>query len=122
LGAIPVVTPDVLPPFAYDLDWSGCIVRVSAARIVDLPRILRNISKEEIQQRQHRCQELFDKTVGWMKFKGKWKIDTRRTMFLASLKTWASRIRQYHAIKRVREELEESLFVVPKDGAAPKAS
>lgn len=123
LGAIPVVTPDVLPPFAYDLDWSGCMVRVSAARIVDLPRILRSISKEEIQQRQHRCQELFEKTVGWMEVgNDKWKIDTRRTMFMASLKTWAWRIRQYLATKQAREELEESLFVVSKDGAALQAS
>ena len=59
LGGIPVVLSDFLPPMWPDLDWSGCMVRVSEARIVDLPRMLRSISKEEIRTRQQRCKVLF---------------------------------------------------------------
>jgi hypothetical protein len=40
-GAIPVVTPDFVPPLVPELDWSPCLVVVSESRIVDLPRILR---------------------------------------------------------------------------------
>jgi hypothetical protein len=118
LGAIPVTTPDLLPPFAYDLDWSGCVVQVSEARIVDLPRILRQIPRKEILQRQQRCQELFKITVGWIPdphVPNEWKIDVDRTLFMTSLKVWKWRIEKYHESKKAQKNLEQSLFVVSKE-------
>ena len=59
VGSIPVITPEIIAPFAPELDWTGCVVRVSQSRIVDLVRILRSIPPEEIQQRQTECRRLF---------------------------------------------------------------
>lgn len=58
-GAIPVLPPEIVTPFYPEVDWSGCVVRVSQARIVDLPRLLRAISPDEIRNRQLRCQQLY---------------------------------------------------------------
>ena len=103
LGAIPVVLPDFLPPMWPDLDWSGCIVRVSEARIVDLPRILGSISKGEIRSRQKRCKRLFRQTIGWNQIIDNssastlWEIDSGKRAFLTSMKVWHARIQDYHA-------------------------
>jgi len=59
-GAIPVVTSDFLPPFHPEIDWSGCIIRVSEARVVDLPRIVRDIPMEEVKKRQRKCRAFAD--------------------------------------------------------------
>jgi hypothetical protein len=59
VGGIPVVPPEVVVPFGPELDWSGCVVRISVARLIDLPRILRTISPQDIQQRQVECQRLY---------------------------------------------------------------
>ena len=58
-GSIPVLLPEIVTPFYPELDWSGCVLRVSQARIVDLPRILRAISKDEIRARQTECWRLY---------------------------------------------------------------
>jgi hypothetical protein len=54
-----VLLPEIVTPFSPELDWSGCVVRVSQARIVDLPRILRAISPEEVRARRLECQRLY---------------------------------------------------------------
>ena len=97
LGGIPVVLSDFLPPMWPDLDWSGCMVRVSEARIVDLPRILRSISKEEIRSRQQQCKVLFEQTIGWVKVENEslWEIDSGERAFLTSMKVWHWRIQAY---------------------------
>ncbi|KAG7371724.1 exostosin family protein [Nitzschia inconspicua] len=62
-GSIPVIMPEVVPPFSPELDWSRCVIRVSQARIVDLPRLLRSIPREEVISRQNECQRLFRRLV-----------------------------------------------------------
>lgn len=59
VGGVPVILPEVVAPFAPEMDWSGCVVRVSQARVVDLPRILRAMPAEEIHRRQKECQRLY---------------------------------------------------------------
>jgi hypothetical protein len=58
-ASIPVLLPEIVPPFVPELDWSRCVVWVSQARIVDLPRILRAMSPEQIRARQHECNRLY---------------------------------------------------------------
>jgi hypothetical protein len=58
-GAIPVLLPEIVTPFFPEVDWSSCVIRVSQARIVDLPRVLRAIPPEEIRKRQLQCDQLF---------------------------------------------------------------
>jgi hypothetical protein len=59
VGSIPILPPEAVTPFAPEIDWSKCIIRVSIARIIDLPRRLRNISPKEIRTRQVECQRLY---------------------------------------------------------------
>lgn len=94
LGAIPVVTPKFVPPFEPDIDWSTCVVRVSEARIVDLPRLLRNMPSHEIQRRQRRRLELFQKTMGWVQDGDQWRLDSGMNAFAVSLKIWAMRVKK----------------------------
>eukprot|EP00537_Pseudo-nitzschia_pungens_P019656 CAMPEP_0172403968 /NCGR_PEP_ID=MMETSP1061-20121228/61305_1 /TAXON_ID=37318 /ORGANISM="Pseudo-nitzschia pungens, Strain cf. pungens" /LENGTH=250 /DNA_ID=CAMNT_0013138561 /DNA_START=18 /DNA_END=770 /DNA_ORIENTATION=+ len=57
-GAIPVLLPEIVTPFYPELDWSDCVIRVSQARIVDLPRMLRAIPPERVRERQSQCRRL----------------------------------------------------------------
>lgn len=59
-GSIPVILPEVVTPFAPEADWSACVVRISQARIVDLPRLLRNIPRAEVRSRQKECRRLYE--------------------------------------------------------------
>jgi Exostosin family len=103
LGGIPVVLQDFVSPMWPELDWSGCILKVSEARLVDLPRILRAISKEEIRSRQQRCKVLFQQTIGWKKVGIEmWEIDNGVRSFLTAMKVWNWRIQDYHA-KQMRQ-------------------
>ena len=92
LGAIPVVTSDFVAPFGPDLDWSDCIVRISTARVVDMPRILRLYTQEHVQRRQLRCKELFDKSIGWIKNDKEWKIDHGQQAFEMAMLVWHARV------------------------------
>ncbi|KAL7544808.1 hypothetical protein ACHAWF_008168 [Thalassiosira exigua] len=85
-GAIPVVTSDFLTPFHPDVDWSGCVVRVSDARVIDAPRIVRRISAEEVIDRQKTCARLVDASFG--KVHGL----IRKHMFFVSMGIWRARI------------------------------
>jgi hypothetical protein len=96
VGGIPVVLPEVVEPFAPELDWSKCVVRVSQARIVDLPRILMAISPEQVRQRQVECQRLYQfirnepgKALG----------------LVTTLKVWVIRIQQAVQAAQLRAEL-----------------
>jgi hypothetical protein len=93
-GSIPVLLPEIVTPFSPELDWSGCVFRVSQARIVDLARILRSISKDEIQDRQRECWRLYqfihERNTGNKSSKvGKGFLDT-------ALKIWMLRIEKQH--------------------------
>lgn len=59
-GSIPVLLPESVAPYSPEVNWSKCVVRVSQARIVDLPRILASISAEEIRHRQKECRSLYE--------------------------------------------------------------
>jgi Exostosin family len=108
LGGIPVVLPDFLPPMWPDLDWSGCMVRVSEARIVDLPHILRSISKDEVRYRQQRCKVLFKQTIGWVKVDNEnlWEIDSGEQAFMTSMKVWYWRIQDYFERQKQQVAME----------------
>ncbi|KAL7544932.1 hypothetical protein ACHAWF_008302 [Thalassiosira exigua] len=95
-GAIPVVTSDFLPPFSPDFDWSGCIVQVSDARVVDIPRIVREMSATDVRKRQQRCARLIDAVFGQ-------PPDPLRQMFSTAMKVWHIRVR--NALK-LQHELE----------------
>ncbi|KAL7544324.1 hypothetical protein ACHAWF_007709 [Thalassiosira exigua] len=88
-GAIPVVTSDFLTPFHPDVDWSGCVVRVSDARVVDAPRIVREIGAEEVRERQRTCARLVDSVFG----KDLPNHLVRRHMFSVAMGIWSVRIR-----------------------------
>jgi hypothetical protein len=103
-AGIPVVTQDFAPPLSPEVDWSKCIVIVSEARIVDLPRILRNIPQEEIRMRQQACWQLLQHVIGDHQKQGDngWRHDARIT-FAKAMDVWAIRIS--NAIKQA-EQLE----------------
>ena len=90
-----MILPEVVVPFAPELDWSGCVVRISQSRIVDLPRILRAMPIEEIQKRQKECHRLFQ----FIKNEPGEPLDLTTTM-----KVWLARIK--HAVQ-LKETLEE---------------
>ena len=108
VGSIPVITPEIITPFAPELDWTGCVVRVSQSRIVDLVRILRSISPEEIQQRQRECRRLFRFISNDIMLDGTTKYDKEHkssiplssksdkdqsiNSMITTLRIWASRI------------------------------
>lgn len=81
-GGIPVLVPGTIPPLHPEIDWSGCIVTVSESRIVDLPRLLRKISPEEIKNRQEECQRLHTKL-----------FESETGLQSVALKIWVERIR-----------------------------
>mmetsp|Transcript_4148 Transcript_4148/g.11856 ORF Transcript_4148/g.11856 Transcript_4148/m.11856 type:complete len:702 (-) Transcript_4148:308-2413(-) len=63
VGAIPVVLNDLPMPFSPEIDWEACVVRVSRARIIDLPRIVGSIPLHDVQMKQDRCWELYRTTI-----------------------------------------------------------
>jgi len=99
-GAIPVVTSDFLPPFHPELDWSGCIVRVSDARVVDAPRLMREIPTEEVRKRQLKCAELTNLVYGNPPGHGDGNAARyiANRMFSVAMEIWNARIE--NALKR----------------------
>jgi len=91
-GGIPVVTHDLVLPLAPEVDWTGCAVRVSEARIVDLPRQLRSMTQEEVRQRQTNCWRLLKIVIGDAENdKGVWTSQYQVT-FAKAMEIWAARI------------------------------
>ena len=91
-GAIPVVTPELLPPFFPEMDWSGCLVRVSEEDIIDLPRRLRLFSSNEIRRRQLECASLFQSAIGQKWEDPVWGTDHGKKAFETTMKVWHSRV------------------------------
>ena len=105
-GTIPVVTPDYVPPLAPEVDWSECVVRVSEARIIDLPRILRQYTAEEIRARQKECWRLLHVVFGDKKEEDdKWH-DDRGKPFMKTMEIWALRV-QYALEVKEKVNLEQ---------------
>lgn len=91
-AGIPVVVHgDFVPPLAPELDWSKCIIWVMEERIIDLPRILRLLSPEEVRARQAACWKLHEAVMGEREVDGKWH-DDERVLFTKSLQIVAQRI------------------------------
>jgi hypothetical protein len=97
-GGIPVLLPEVVTPYAPELDFDKCVIRVSQARIVDLPRLLLALSEQEIRQRQEECYRLYQlittatatSTVGTSTSTS---TSTTRTITLGmSLRLWTIRL------------------------------
>jgi len=102
-GAIPVLLPEVVTPFYPEADWSGCVIRVSQARIVDLPRILRSIPATEIRNRQVQCQRLYqiflyarDHDANQNVGDTKTKLPAANGFLAAALKIWFLRLKKQH--------------------------
>ena len=91
-ATIPVVVDDFVAPFYPEIDWSGCIVYVSESRIVDLPRILRGYSAQDISDRQKRCWQIHETVYGEHQTKqGGWVNDFRVT-FTKAMEIWSFRV------------------------------
>jgi len=101
-GGIPVVTQDFVAPLAPEIDWSGCLVRVSEARIVDLPRILREYTSVQIRQRQKVCWHLYHTILGDIA-RGNdnlFRTDERVT-FTRAMEIWGTRISAALQMRRI---------------------
>jgi len=108
-GTIPVVVGDIVAPFAPELDWLDCWIVVSEARVVDLPRILRQIPQQEVRQRQKRCWQLHEMVWGEQKTEKGW-IDDPGVTFTKAMEIWAVRVTNaIEAADRIRS-LDPSLF------------
>ena len=97
-GAIPVLLPEIVPPFYPEVDWSECVILVSQARIVDLPNILRAIPPEEIRNRQQQCQRLYQSFLeshGQDSEEVK-SEDSTAGYLAAALKIWHLRLQKEH--------------------------
>lgn len=92
-GGIPVVTHDLVLPLQPEMDWTGCTVRVSEARIIDLPAMLRRMPPAEIRQRQVRCWQLLQSVLGDApdEEQGVYRSQYRVT-FAKAMEIWAARI------------------------------
>lgn len=91
VGGIPVVTQDFVSPLSPEVDWSGCVVRISEARIIDLPRILREFSSQDVMERQRVCWRLSKTILGEKQVGDVWR-DDERVVFTKALEIWAIRI------------------------------
>ena len=107
-GGIPVVTQDFVPPLYPEVDWSMCLVVVSEARIVDLPRLLRQYSPEDVRQRQYACWQLFQNVLGDTQEGDVWRGDGR-VVFARAMEVWAIRIsnaiHQQHGMAALNNEI-----------------
>ena len=101
-GGIPVVTQDFVPPLYPEVDWSKCLVIVSEARIVDLPRLLRRFSPEQVKERQRACWHLLQNVIGDQQEGTAWRGDNR-VVFAKAMEVWAIRIS--NAIQREQNVL-----------------
>lgn len=94
-GTIPVVVGDIVAPFAPEIDWSGCWIKVPEARVVDVPRILGEISSQEIRRRQKRCWHLHEMIWGERQLldNKRW-VDEPGVTFTRGMEIWGIRIAQ----------------------------
>ena len=99
VGGVPVIVPGMVPPLAPEVDWSRCIVVVSEARIVDMPRLLRSIEPEEVRKRQVECRRLYEAVV-------KNPDDTTAV----AMRIWVERIRNAIEFRNHLTALKSDLF------------
>ncbi|CAB9511383.1 Exostosin-1 [Seminavis robusta] len=107
--SIPVVVSYVVLPYSPEIDWSGCVVKVSEARIADLPQILRNMPESEIMARRDRCRVLYRGLIGREQDDktGDWDMASHAGhAFLFALKIWRQRILKAHLLQELVGELD----------------
>jgi hypothetical protein len=91
-GGIPVVVHDLVLPLSPEMDWTPCVVRISEARIIDLPDMLRSMNATEIRQRQAHCWELLQHVLGDAPdVNGLWKSQYNVT-FVRAMEIWTTRV------------------------------
>jgi len=105
-GAIPVLLPEIVTPFSPEVDWSGCVIRVSSARIIDLPRILRAIPPKEIRQRREQCHLLYQAFLHTPPKSHNREIDSKNIdataeYLAAALKIWHIRLEKEHRVNQI---------------------
>jgi hypothetical protein len=106
--AITVVISYVTLPYSPEVDWSGCVVKVSEARVPDIPRILRQVPATEIEVRRQRCQTMYRGILGRKQHAGHWGMPSQdEHAFLFALKIWRQRILQAHYRQQLFGEVEE---------------
>jgi len=115
-GSIPVLLPEIVTPFFPELDWESCVIRVSQARIVDLPRILRGIKPDSIRTRQVNCRRLYR---DFLHQKGIQKSDVSRNyrnqspeatsgLLTTALKVWQLRLEKQNYSNRLQSRFFSS--------------
>lgn len=100
-GGIPVILPEMVPPFSPELDWSDCVVRVPESRIIDLPGILRRMSKKEVKQRQAACYRLYEKVLSG---------NQDESQFAVAMRLWKSRIKLALHAKKELEKVSKKIL------------
>lgn len=108
--AIPVVMSYVTLPYTPEVDWSGCVVKVSEARVPDIPRILRQMPATEIKARRERCQTMYRGLFGREQNpeSGNWGMSSLdQHAFLFALKIWRQRILKAQYQEQAFGEVEE---------------
>lgn len=116
-GAIPVLLPEIVTPFYPELDWSDCVIRVSQARIVDLPRILRAIEPEKVRERQRHCQRLYRTFLDVHKKNAKEnhvdedksKPSATASNLASTLKVWHLRLDKQNYVNRLEDAICSTL-------------
>jgi len=61
-GAIPVILSDFITlPFAHEIDWASCSIRIPEVQLQQIPTILRKIPLKQRLKMQHTAQAVSDK-------------------------------------------------------------
>ena len=112
-GSIPVVTSDFLSPMYPEVDWNPCIVRVSEARVIDLPRSLREMPKDEVWRRRRACAKLYRGVIGH---------DARESYlpvtFKLAMRILIGRVQAAIKSSRVLKDINEMLMMGPNSSLA----
>jgi Exostosin family len=109
--AIPIVVSYVTLPYTPEVDWSGCVVKVSEARVADIPRIVRQMPATEIEARRERCQTMYRGLLG----RKQNRTSQDEHTLLVALKIWRQRILQAHYRQQLFVEVEELIVHLSKD-------
>lgn len=117
--AIPVVVSYLIPPYSPDVDWSGCVVKVAEARIVDLPRILRNVPEGEVKARRERCRTLYRGVFGRVPEgpnKEHWGMEHNvNNQFFFAMKIWRERIKKAYRHRDMLANVEGMVLDAAED-------
>jgi hypothetical protein len=103
MGSIPVVMNLAMLPYWPDVPFDQCVYLVNPTRIVDLPRLLGQVSAAEIQERQSICRRLGRHVFGDDAVKK--GVDRDAHSFMVAVSTMRERISR---AQQLRSALERS--------------